>query len=112
MTRNPDEIERGLLDAMLARPFPGSAELARQLRSVTVEPISGERSVRLIPSASAPAAVVRHRVPVEAVAEDTGGVVIHALLHVVRGVAEELEFFREDGEEAFELPPLQAWLVR
>jgi len=42
-------------------------------------------------------AEVANRIPVEAVAADSDGVPIHILLHVVDGMLQELEYFREDS---------------
>jgi hypothetical protein len=44
---------------------------------------------------------------VEAEAEDVDGVPIHLLLHVVDGMARELELFREDGKTVQRQPSPQ-----
>jgi hypothetical protein len=43
-------------------------------------------------------------VPVEAVAPDSDGVPVHFLLHVVDGLAREVEVFREDSAPIRRLP--------
>ena len=49
-------------------------------------------------------AEVTRRIPVEAEAEDSDGVSIHFLLHVVDGVVHELEVYREDSGPVLHRP--------
>jgi hypothetical protein len=47
---------------------------------------------------------VRHRIPVEVEGEDIDGTTIHVLLHVVEGVARELEVYKDDGSPVIKMP--------
>ncbi len=47
---------------------------------------------------------VKKRIPVEAEFEDADGVLIHILLHVIDGKANELEIYKEDGSPIIKRP--------
>jgi hypothetical protein len=47
-------------------------------------------------------------VPVEGSGSDTDGVPIHLLVHVVDGLAVELEIYKADGSPILSMPPLDA----
>jgi hypothetical protein len=101
--------EAALLERLLAREFPGSAELREQLRTISVAEIDADGSLRLSTRASIRAAV-RRRIPVEASYVDRDGVRVHLLLHVVDGYLDELEVLREDPAPVMNRPVDQAEL--
>lgn len=96
------ENEAGLIRMLLAKSFPGSAELREQFAGISVATIDQDGSLRLATSVAVPAAVDR-RIPIEASYADRDGVRVHLLIHVVDGYLDELEIFREDS-----LPPMEA----
>lgn len=65
-------------------------------------------SIRLRPSAVAPRAPVHVRVPVEGSGIDSDGVSIYVLVHVVDGVAVELEIYKADGSPILSMPVPEA----
>jgi hypothetical protein len=101
--------EAALLERLLAREFPGSAELREQLRTITLVEIDADGSLRLSTRSSVRAAVGR-RIPVEASYVDRDGVRVHLLLHVVDGYLDELEVLREDSGPIMSRPVDQAEL--
>jgi hypothetical protein len=80
--------------ALLKEDFPGSQALRDQISNLLVRPIDAEGSLRL--DASGPRAEVKHRVPMEAMLEDVDGITIHLLLHVIDGLMNELEVYKDD----------------
>lgn len=80
--------------------------LRNQLANLFVEPIDADGSLRLCPKDPKPAGVSR-RIPVEATYADTDGVLVHLLIHVIGGVLDELEIYREDSATVM-LPPVDA----
>jgi hypothetical protein len=76
--------------------FQAAEALSRQLASALVEPIDSNGSLRLRPVSPIPATISR-RVPVEATYADADGVLVHVLIHVIGGVLDELEVYREDS---------------
>lgn len=88
--------EAGILRVLLGPEFQGRDALAVQVENATATPIDDHGSLRFLVSDAAPAEVAR-RVPVEAETEDVDGVKVHVLLHVVDGLLDELEIFREDS---------------
>lgn len=101
--------EATLLERLLVREFPGSAELREQLRTISVAEIDADGSLRLSTRASIRAAVSR-RIPVEASYVDRDGVRVHLLLHVVDGYLDELEVLRADSASIMNRPVDQAEL--
>jgi hypothetical protein len=93
--REPMAHERRLLSALVSQRFPGSAELTRQLEFAEVRPIVDNPSLDILIS-DGPSADVDRRIPVEAAVEDSDGVTVHILLHVVDNFMNELEVYRED----------------
>lgn len=93
--------ERALIEQLLRPPFDGRDEILSQLATARVVAV-GEgdtRTLRFGPARSdVPRARTVLRVPVEAEALDDDGVPIAVLLHVVDGLAEELEIYRVDGQ--------------
>lgn len=92
--------ERALVDRLLDAPVRSRDELRAQLRGarVTAEGQGDTRSIRFQLDRNAPRAETQMRIPVEGQAADADGVAIAVLLHVVDGLAEELEIYRVDGE--------------
>jgi hypothetical protein len=84
------------LDALLAADFPGNTALKLQTSGAMVRQIDSDGSLEFSIANGRPAEVVR-RIPVEAEADDSDGVTMHLLLHVVDGLMNELELYR-DGE--------------
>jgi hypothetical protein len=77
--------------------FPGKGELLEQARELRARTLDAEGGIALLPAASAPAAEVVRRIPVEAEFEDFDGTTVHMLLHVVGGFLNELEIYRDDS---------------
>ena len=86
-----------MLSKLLIAPFPGNRELAIQAQNASAKTLDAEGSIALDPGTNAPVADVERRVPVEAEFEDADGVTIHVLLHVVDGLMNEMELYREDS---------------
>lgn len=92
--------ERALIEQLLRPPFDGRDEIRSQLANarVSAEGDGDTRTLRFEPDRSkVPRGLTVLRVPVEAEATDDDGVPIAVLLHVVDGIAEELEIYRVDG---------------
>lgn len=102
--RHPNAHERDVLDRLIALPFPGQSEVASQLANCLVKSIDGNGSLSIQTFSPVVASTVKHRVPTEGEAEDTDGVTIHFLLHVVRGVTTELEIYKQDGSALTQIP--------
>src|SRR5579884_3568998 len=101
--------ERGILEFLLSRPFPGRDQLWRQLLTARVSGDCGCRSLRLsVDRRVTERAQVKRRIPIEAEGVDADGMKIHFLLHVVDGYMLELEIFREDSKPIIELPVASA----
>jgi hypothetical protein len=90
------EEELSLLAVLLGADFPGREALREQVGKAKARRVDTEGSLELSVPVGEAANVVR-RIPVEAELEDSDGVAIHVLLHVVSGFLNELELFREDG---------------
>lgn len=101
--RNPTEYERQILDRLLSQEFPGKAELKLQLQECEVRTISDMGTFAIRPCCT-PIAPVVERIPVEAVADDLDGHGIHFLLHVIQGVASELEVFTDTAFPVIQIP--------
>jgi hypothetical protein len=101
--------ERALLEKLLDCEFPGRNELRRQLDSVAAQKVYGDGTLALRVSSGQPAAV-KGRIPTEGSCPDADGVMIHVLLHVVNGMMDELEIFKEDGSNVVR-PPMADALV-
>jgi hypothetical protein len=106
--RNPTAEEESLLALLLSAKFKGKESIARQLRAARVCVVDAEGSLALNVSSSE-IADVKGRVPIEAEALDRDGVTIHMLLHVVDGIASELEFYKEDSSPILGLPAASEW---
>jgi hypothetical protein len=95
-SRPLSELERQLLAALLSTEFSGRDAVAEQVAVASVREIDDNGSLEFAPSDKTPAEVVR-RIPVEAELDDSDGVTIHVLLHVVDGFLKELEVYRDDS---------------
>jgi len=82
--------------ALLAPAFPGRDALLHQLSGVSVVQIDTEGSLEFHVEDATVAEVARS-IPVEATVRDVDDVVVHLLLHVVDGLLNELEVYREDS---------------
>lgn len=89
--------ERRIIVRLLsAAPFPGRDDLLSQVETASALTIDDDGSVSLKPVTAQKAAVTT-RIPVEGEAQDTDGVTIHYLLHVVDGAINELEVYKDDS---------------
>jgi uncharacterized protein DUF6984 len=102
--RPPAPAEAEVIQRLVSADFPGSGQIADQLRDYRVRRIDGEGSLALRLAGVAPAATVDKRVPVEAQAPDSDGIHVHFLLHVIDGFAAELEVYKDDGSHIQRLP--------
>lgn len=97
--RQPTDNERRLIEKLLSRDFPGRDALRVQLEAAHVLTIDKEGSLQF--RASGPSADVKHRVLAEGYYLDRDGVengpVVNVLLHVVDGMLNELEIYKDDG---------------
>jgi len=107
--RHLEVSERELLVGLLAQDFPGRDALRRQLDSVLAKKIDDDGSLALQTGPADPAPV-KCRVPTEGQCADVDGTVIHVLLHVVNGLMNELEIFKEDSSRVIQ-PPVARNLV-
>jgi hypothetical protein len=90
------DLEGKLLSVLLGTDFPGREALKKQVAVALVREIDDNGSLEFARSDETPAEVVR-RIPVEAELDDSDGVTIHLLLHVVDGLVKELEVYRDDS---------------
>jgi len=88
--------EHAVLKRLLDEDFQGVSALREQLGAIQVRPIDSEGSLKLQPEEGAPRAEVAQRVPVEAELKDHDGFMIHVLLHVIDGLMDELEIYKEN----------------
>jgi hypothetical protein len=95
--RSPTEAEKAVINTLLSAEFPGKEALHLQMATAQVKTVDEDGGLEIWPADASPPASVSRRIPVEAEADDVDGVPIHILLHVVEGMARELELFREDG---------------
>jgi len=109
--RNLSENEAKLVGALFAHEFIGRDALARQLEDCQVATIDDNGSLQF--SVVNPLrATVRERIPVEAQYTDHDGIVVHVLLHVVEGVLQELEIYKDDSSRVVDAPhtaDLEIW---
>jgi hypothetical protein len=91
-----DWERRIILRLLHAGPFAGRDDLLHQIENAAARSIDEDGSISLKCSPT-PKARVRVRIPVEGEAQDTDGVVIHYLLHVVDGIMDELEVYKDDS---------------
>jgi hypothetical protein len=96
LLRQPSHKELALLERLTSEDFDGAKLLQEQLVKLRVATIDDEGSLKLEPG-SAALSTNDQRIPVEADYSDADGVVVHVLLHVVKGKLDELEVYREDS---------------
>ena len=108
LMRIPTAIETGLVGLLLKEEFEGAEAVRAQASKsrVLVDDLGGVLVLRFQDAGLSPRADVRVRIPVEGVAQDADGVMIHALLHVVHGFLSEVEIFREDSAPILRMPPV------
>ncbi|WP_147329543.1 DUF6984 family protein [Paraburkholderia sp. DHOC27] len=108
--REPSLHERALMDLLTAPDFPGAGEIREQLRSCNVRQIDAEGSLGLQIQNPVRASVIA-RVPVELSAPDTDGVDVHVLLHVVNGICQEIEIYKDAPGPIGKLPERWRYFV-
>jgi len=96
-------IEKELFNLLLDSEFAGKDELKEQLENCQVESIDENGSLKIYVKNNKRANVKR-RIPIEAEGEDSDGITIHVLLHVVNGFADELEIYKDDSSKVIQTP--------
>src|SRR6476659_5429107 len=96
--RAPSVLEKNLVSRLLTNEFAGRNELRAQVEDLRVREIDNNGSLELVPGGAAPLAVVQQRIPVEARLIDSDGMTISILLHVLDGLMNELEIYRDDSK--------------
>jgi hypothetical protein len=96
--------EKQLIDKLLAPTFSGRDELKLQLQNASVATVDENGSLEFFLKSDISADHVKYVVPTEGEYEDTDGVTVHILLHVVRGKAKELELYKEDNSQVIKWP--------
>jgi len=97
--------EKRLIQQLLSSPFPGRDALIAQVEQAVVSPMHedgtplDENGSFYFRTSSSEKATVVGPVPAEGEARDTDGVMIHYLLHVVRGKIDRLEIYKDDGSK-------------
>ena len=98
--------ERELIDALLSQNFRGQQELKAQAAQASLR--AQDHGGALVFAFTFADRVVSVdcpvRIPVEAEGSDADGMPIHFLLHVIDGIAKEVEVFREDGNPILQVP--------
>jgi hypothetical protein len=100
--RELTEYERKLVDRLLSEGFAGRDEISSQVRSSRVRQIDKEGSLEFLVSGG-PMVTSGFRIPVEGWFEDTDGMLVHVLLHVVSGRINELEIYKDDGSQIVQM---------
>lgn len=97
--RQLTDNERRLVEKLLSPEFPGCEALRAQLDTARVSVIDQDGSLQF--RVSGPSAKVTQRVATEAYYFDAEGTglrpAVHLLLHVVDGMLNELEVYKDDG---------------
>lgn len=106
--REPTAAEHELLSRLLSADFEGRQALQTQLEGFKVKAIDEEGSLKIRVAAGVHA-IVQNSVPVEAEAEDEDGASLHVLLHVRKGLLDELEFLKEADLPIRKLPRADQW---
>lgn len=89
--------EWDVLKQLLAPAFPGRDEVLDQAKDSLVSEYDANGSLCFVGRPECMVAQTEHRVPTEGEYEDSDGVNVHVLIHVVEGRLVELEVYREDG---------------
>jgi hypothetical protein len=100
--RELTEYERKLVDRLLSEGFAGRDEISSQVRSSRVRQIDKEGSLEFLVSGGS-MVTSGFRIPVEGWFEDTDGMLVHVLLHVVSGRINELEIYKDDGSQIVQM---------
>lgn len=108
--RSPTSDEIKSIEVLLHSKFKGSDELGEQLRHAEVKTLDGNGSLGIRVYGGKHADVLR-RVPAEAEFNDIDGVKVHVLLHIVGGVLNELEVYREDSGSVVNLLNPEEWRI-
>ena len=95
--RRLSPLEETILRQLLAPDFPGKEQLECQTADALVATIDEDGSLKFRGGNGPPASEVKYRVPTEARFQDSDGVGVHVLLHVVGDYVDELEVFKEDA---------------
>ncbi len=100
---SPQEMQ--LLQTLLQPSFPGRNEIAQQVKHAQARSTEDQDNYGSIylKTSFPKKAQVKERVPVEGHIQDSDGVPVEVLLHVVDGYINELEIVKADGS-----PILQA----
>ena len=101
--REMTDTERAIMARLLEVRFPGWEDVAEQLQHALVRQIADNGTLDFLIKTDAKANV-QNSVPVEAEGEDLDGTTIHALLHVIGGIARGLEVYKEDGSPVIKMP--------
>lgn len=102
--RDLTTFENELISHLLSQGFPGRDDLADQLAHSRVRRIDENDSLEIQTDPQVKASAVKSRVPTEGEAEDSDGITIHFLLHVVNGTVAELEVYKEDNSRVVTWP--------
>src|SRR5262245_36917705 len=94
--------ERVLVSHLTQADFIGVERIREQLRACLARTLDAAGSFDLRVRNALPARVF-FRVPVELEAKDSDGVAIHVLLHVVDGIARQVEIYKDTPT------PIAAW---
>ena len=89
--------ERKLLSQLLAPEFPGKQELIEQVGNCVVRELDADGGLEIRTNSSIRATQIKFRVRPEGEFEDTDGVTVHVLLHVLDDAAVELEVYKDDN---------------
>lgn len=100
--RGLTDRERLLVSELMRAEFNGAAEIREQLGACEARTLDAEGSFELRVKNRPPARVF-FRVPVELAARDRDGAGIHVLLHVVDGIARQVEVYKDTPT------PICAW---
>ncbi len=100
--------EREILNALLTPSFPGREQVIHQMEHSLVRSIDENGSLEFQANVPLAAAPVITRVAAEGEIEDSDGVIVHYLLHVVAGKLQELEVFKEDNSGIVNRPMASA----
>lgn len=95
--------EKQIIARLFEFPFPGSDDLAKQVKNCLVRSIDENGSLDFLVKED-PTEKVSSPVPVEAEAEDLDGTTIHILMHVIDGIARGIEVYKEDSSSVRQFP--------
>jgi uncharacterized protein DUF6984 len=102
--RQPTQFETGYIRRLLTADFQGKQEISNQLNAARVRVIDDDGSLEFEGRNDWPVATAEKRIPVEGEAPDADGILIHFLLHTVKGLVKELEIYKDDGSPIMRAP--------